>query len=52
MRLLFFARDHAGKYFAFADVIGLTDNALGLHAFDNPGGAIVANLQMALNETG
>ena len=44
MPLLFFARDHSGKHFALADMIGLTDHTFSLHSLDNSGGPVIADL--------
>src|SRR5260370_34787464 len=42
--------DIARQHFAFADMVGGADDALGLHALDDARGAIVADLQVALDE--
>ena len=39
------------QHFAFANVIRPRDHALLLHFFNYPGGTIIADLQMTLNET-
>src|SRR5216683_413675 len=44
--------DIARQHLALADMIGGADDALGLHALDDARGAVVADLQVALHETG
>src|SRR5579872_362273 len=41
-----------GEDFALADVVGAADDAFRFHALDDAGGAVVADLQMALDEAG
>src|SRR5262249_53579097 len=45
-------RAAADQDFALADVVGGADDAFGLHALDQAGGAVVADLQIALHEAG
>src|SRR5437867_973487 len=42
--------DVARQHLALADVVGRADDALALHALDDAGGAVVADLQIALDE--
>src|SRR5437879_2900249 len=42
--------DVARQDLAFADMVGRADDALALHALDNAGSAVVADLQVALDE--
>src|SRR5512132_2112063 len=42
----------ARQHFAPADAVGLADQALRFHAFDQSGGPVVTDLQTALNEAG
>ena len=44
--------DVARQDLALADMIGGADDALALHAFDDAGGPVVADLQVALDEAG
>src|SRR5713101_2155444 len=44
--------DIARQHLALADMVGGADDALGLHALDDARGAVVADLQVALHETG
>src|SRR6185437_1324891 len=44
--------DVARQHFALADMVGGADNAFRLHALDDAGGAVVADLQVALDEAG
>src|SRR5579862_4273911 len=39
-----------GEDFALADVIGRADDAVGFHPLDEAGGAVVADLQVALDK--
>src|SRR5579859_2776049 len=39
-----------GEDLALADVVGGADDAFGLHALDDAGGAVVADLQVALHK--
>src|SRR5437764_6198788 len=39
-----------GEDLAFADMVGRADDALGFHALDEPRGAVVADLQIALHK--
>src|SRR5579862_9535873 len=41
-----------GEDFALADVIGRADDAVGFHPLDEAGGAVVADLQVALDKAG
>src|SRR5579885_1781789 len=40
------------QHLALADVVGLADHAFGLHPLDDPGGAVVADLEMPLDKAG
>src|SRR6185436_7331626 len=40
------------QHFALADVVGLAHDAFFFHAFDDAGSAVVADLQVALDEAG
>src|SRR5687768_7429804 len=40
------------QHFALADVVGLAHHAFFFHALDDAGGAVVADLQVALDEAG
>ena len=42
----------ARQNLALADMVGGADDPFGLHALDDPGGAVVADLQMALHKAG
>ena len=44
--------DVARQHFALADMVGGADDAFGFHALDDAGGAVVADLQVALDEAG
>src|SRR6266404_1041648 len=44
--------DVARQDLALADMIGRAHHALALHALDDAGGAVVADLQVALDEAG
>src|SRR3982750_3662408 len=44
--------DVARQHLALADVVGRADHALLLHALDDAGGAVIADLQVALDEAG
>src|SRR5690348_8147329 len=44
--------DVARQHLALADVVGGADHALLLHALDDAGGSVVADLQVALDEAG
>src|SRR5947208_16450085 len=39
-----------GQDFTLADVVGLADDAIGFHPLDQAGGAVVADLQVALDK--
>src|SRR5271156_6659195 len=45
-------RTAADQHLALADMVGLADHALGLHALDQARRAVVADLQIALDEAG
>src|SRR5215218_11347635 len=44
--------DVACEHLTLADMVGGGDHALALHALDDAGGAVVADLQVALDEAG
>ena len=44
--------DVARQHLALADMVGARHHALALHALDDAGGAVVADLEVALDEAG
>ena len=40
------------QHLALAHMVGLADDAFALHPLDDPGGAVIADLEMALHEAG